>query len=322
MSLPKPSQLHQLTSLPSGHSRTLLRSILAIETAEGAGAVVRRSIGTQGLKNFDPFLMLDHFKVGMGAGFPDHPHRGQATVTYMLEGQFQHEDFAGHSGLISPGDLQWMIAGKGIVHAEMPVHEPGGPDPTGLQLWIDLPKEHKMVPPQYQELRDEHIPRVELESGVQVKVISGISHGVESPVKHLGGCWYFDILLPRPPSRVFQAIPKGWNAFVYGLEGKAKFGTNSTDNGTTATAEAFHTTVLSAKDDEEGIEITNVDPKGGPVRLVLIAGEPLNQPVVQYGPFVMNTKAEIQEAFYDYQNGRNGFEQAGKWASTIGGRQR
>ncbi|KAH9817690.1 RmlC-like cupin domain-containing protein [Melampsora americana] len=297
------------------------RQILAIETAEGDGAVVRRSIGTQTLRNFDPFLMLDHFKVGIGAGFPDHPHRGQATVTYMLEGQFKHEDFAGHKGLISPGDLQWMIAGKGIVHAEMPVHETGGPDPTGLQLWIDLPKIHKMVPPQYQELKDNQIPKVELDNGVIVKVISGSSHGIDSPVRHLGGCWYFDIRLPHPSSRVFQAIPSGWNTFAYGLEGRASFGGgNGTEANPTQTADAFYTTILTAKDDEDGVEISNADPNGNPVRLVLIAGEPLNQPVVQYGPFVMTSQAEIQDAFNDYRNGRNGFEKAAEWTSTIGGR--
>lgn len=211
---------------------------------------------------------------------PQKPNSTLEKVTYMLEGQFQHEDFVGHRGLISPGDLQWMIAGKGIVHAEMPVHVPGGPDPTGLQLWIDLPRQHKLVPPQYQELRDDQIPRIKTEDGSEIKLISGISHSIESPVRHLGGCWYFDIRLPRPSSRVFQAIPKGWNAFVYGLQGRVHFGTATPETGKT-TGEAFFTTVLSSKDDEEGIELTNVDPDGGPVRLILIAGEPLNQPVVQ-----------------------------------------
>lgn len=301
-------------AIPAGISRKAVKSILAVETLEGAGAVVRRSIGTSALRTLDPFLLLDHFASGDGAGFPDHPHRGQATVTYMLQGKVQHEDFAGHKGLIGPGDLQWMIAGRGIVHAEMPLHEEGGEHPAGLQLWINLPKDQKMVPPQYQELRSEQIPVVNLANGATVKVISGSSHGIESPIRHLGGCLYYDIHLPGPNARVFQLIPKGWNAFAYGLMGKIAFGTES--QGKTI-VDAFHTTIFSSEETAEGIELSNADPAGGITRVVIIAGEPLNQEVVQYGPFVMTSQQEISQTIRDYNEGMNGFENARTWRSSI-----
>jgi redox-sensitive bicupin YhaK (pirin superfamily) len=160
------------------------------------------------LKNLTPFLMLDHFHVGNGAGFPDHPHRGQATVTYMLEGSSRHEDSAGHKGTIVTGGVQWMCAGKGIIHAEMPVHAPGQPDPRGLQLWVDLPKQFKMVDPSYQELGPEEIPTAYpggVDGHVRIKVISGKSHGVESPVRPLGGCWFFHAIF-RSKGQFFQEI--------------------------------------------------------------------------------------------------------------------
>lgn len=202
-------------------SRSIVRSILSRETPEGQGALVRRSIGTPSLKNFSPFLMLDHFHVSEGAGFPDHPHRGMTTLTYLLEGEFQHEDFKGNRGLLTPGSLQFMIAGKGIVHAEIPVHRPGLPDPTGLQLWIDLPAEHKMTEPSYQELSASEIPSAHPSSSVTIKVICGEADGsesegvIKSPVRSLGGCWFLDVQLGKKGDEVFQRIPAGWNAFTY-----------------------------------------------------------------------------------------------------------
>ncbi|CEH16673.1 PIRIN [Ceraceosorus bombacis] len=257
-------------------SRRVVQEVPAVETPEGAGAVVRRSIGTPALRNLSPFLMLDHFRIGEGAGFPDHPHRGMTTVTYMLSGQVQHEDFAGHAGTIGPGSLQWMTAGRGIVHAEMPLHRDPKTnakleDPIGLQLWIDLPQEMKSSEPFYQESAAQAIPTalpradqpVETEGKAwSIKVISGESHGVQSKVRtpDRGHCWYFD--------------NGAWIEHAGDVQEEARF--------------------------------------------VIIAGEPLKQNVVQHGPFVMTSKADIYQAFQDYAGGKNGFERAPGWRSKIG----
>lgn len=268
------------------------------------------------LHRLDPFLVLDHFYLPPGSGFPDHPHRGQATVTYMFEGSVQHEDSAGHQGTIGPGDLQWMIAGKGIVHAEMPVHGPGLPNPTGLQLWIDLPKADKMTAPSYQELVSSQVPTaypLGPDGPAEVKVISGKSFGVESPVRHVGGCWYLDIKLKangEGKAEFFQDIPLGWTAFLYTIEGL--LGVNN------QSIEKYYTVVLSAEENEAGILLSLDGDQDA--RAVLIAGAPLNQPVFQYGPFVMNSKEEIMATLRDYDGQRNGFEKSKTWKSSIGGR--
>ncbi|UZJ53203.1 hypothetical protein CBS101457_002523 [Exobasidium rhododendri] len=342
-----------LTKVPSSSSsllsRTVVKKVLAIEQAEGAGAKVRRSIGTPSLKNISPFLMLDHFTVGEGAGFPDHPHRGQTTVTYMLEGFFNHEDFAGHAGKIGPGDLQWMSAGKGIMHAEMPVHrdEKGKklPDPVGLQLWLDLPEENKKDPPTYQEFSKDLVPQAlprpglpeETEGkGWSVKVIAGESHGVQSPVRtpSQGSCWYLDIVLDGPGSKIFQEIPTGFNAFIYGLGPAPIRVGDGTSLESRQTHEPFHTLVLSNKANvtdatvdpatvpqENGVWIEHVGTKADQgTRVVVVAGQPLDQEVFQYGPFVLTSQAAVKQTLLDYQMGLNGFERAPGWRSKIGGR--
>jgi len=296
----------------SSVSRSVVKKVLSVETPEGDGALVRRSIGSMKLRNLTPFLMLDHFHVSEGAGFPDHPHRGQATVTYMLEGASQHEDSAGHKGTIETGGVQWMTAGKGIIHAEMPIHAPGKPDPRGLQLWIDLPKQYKMVDPSYQELGPSEIPTAYPEgpSGPsRVKVISGKSHGVESPVRPLGGCWYFHVILDKAGTTFFQDIPAGWTSFLYTLKGSVTVGDDPMPH------DAFYTLVLSAGEGESGVKITAASDN---TEFVVIAGEPLDQTVFQYGPFVMTTREEIQGTLLDYQTGKNGFEKAHTWKSVIG----
>ncbi|KAF8758993.1 Dicarboxylic amino acid permease [Rhizoctonia solani] len=306
------SQLSKTVPMASHSvSRSVTKKVYAAETPEGAGAIVRRSIGSMSLRNLSPFLMLDHFHLTPGSGFPDHPHRGQATVTYMIEGSSQHEDSVGHKGQLGPGDVQWMIAGKGIVHAEMPLFLPDEPNPMGMQLWIDLPKEHKMTAPTYQELSRNEIPTAFPEGPdgpVQVKVISGKSFGVESPVKHLGGCWYMDFQFKASDVTVFQDLPAGWTAFLYILKGSLKV--NESEN-----HEQFHTLVLSSEASENGVTITSTS---SDTRAVLIAGEPLDQPVFQYGPFVMTTREEVQQTLLDYSTGKNGFENAHIWKSKIG----
>ncbi|KAK4703226.1 quercetin 2,3-dioxygenase, partial [Phenoliferia sp. Uapishka_3] len=298
-------------------SRIVTKSVLAREQAEGAGATVRRSIGTPQLRNFTPFLMLDNFKVAEGAGFPDHPHRGMTTLTYLIEGEFEHEDFVGHRGRLGPGDLQFMIAGKGIMHAEMPIHGPGKKDPFGLQLWIDLPSQHKLVPPSYQELKAAEIPSANPIPSVNIKVICGEADGsesqgvVSSPVRPLGGCWFADVVFDPAGGTIFHRIPAGWNAFVYTLSGSVTIGPSTNPS---TIIEPFHTAVLSNTADATGIQITS----SGAARLVVVAGEPLTQEIFQHGPFVMDSQTGIRKAFQDYSMGVNGFEGAHDWKSEIG----
>ncbi|KAJ7505827.1 RmlC-like cupin domain-containing protein [Mycena galericulata] len=305
---------HLKESAMSGASitRSVTKKVLAIETPEGAGALVRRSIGSAGLRNLTPFLLLDHFHVRKG-GFPDHPHRGQSTVTYMLSGSSNHEDSVGHKGVIEAGGVQWMVAGRGIMHSEMPVHDEGQPDPRGLQLWVNLPKRFKMVEPSYQELGSSQIPTAYPQGAdgpVKVKVISGASHGVESPVRPLGGCWYFHYTFSKDQVSVFQDIPSGWTSFIYILKGTLIVGSESIPH------EEYHTLVLSANTNETGVLLKS---GSSDTEFMLAAAEPIDEPIVQYGPFVMNTQEEIQQTLRDFREGRNGFESAHTWQSSIAG---
>ncbi|KAF9904413.1 hypothetical protein EC991_002687 [Linnemannia zychae] len=308
---------------PIGPSRTITRSILSAQQSEGRGALVRRSIGRPELRSHDPFLMLDEFLVDENGGFPDHPHRGFETVTYMLEGRFQHEDFAGHSGIIGPGDVQWMTAGRGIVHSEMPVFadSEGGSEGEkaltkahGLQLWINLPKEHKMCDPQYQELLDAQIPRATPQDGVVIKVIAGESHGVKSEVYTRTPTMFLDISM-EPNKVVEQQLPLEFTGFIYMLSGKTYLG-DSTNTDTQFVGEAHHTLTFS---DSNGVQgHLRIETKDSAARFVFIAGQPLNEPIVQHGPFVMNTQEEIYDTFFDFRNAVNGFERANQWRSTAG----
>ncbi|PSS06886.1 hypothetical protein PHLCEN_2v3514 [Hermanssonia centrifuga] len=195
----------------------------------------------------------------------------------------------------------------------MPVHAPGKPDPRGMQLWVDLPHEYKMVEPSYQELAPNEVAIAYPEGPdgqVKIKIISGKSHGVESPVRPLGGCWFFHVIFDKKTT-IFQDLPAGWTAFAYILKGSLIVGDQPIAH------EAFHTLVLSADSKETGVKLTAGEEH---TELVLIAGEPLDQPVVQYGPFVMTNRQEIQQTLLDYQMGKNGFEKAHTWKSIIGNR--
>nr|XP_022322600.1 pirin-like isoform X2 [Crassostrea virginica] len=285
-------------------SKTVQKAVLSVEQDEGVGARVRRSVGRPELKNFDPFLMLDEFKGKAPGGFPDHPHRGFETVTYVISGNIRHEDFCGHKGVIGPGDLQWMTAGRGIVHCEMP-H--GDEEVHGLQLWVNLSKKYKMIEPAYQELLDKDIPRT-TKDGVTVKVIAGEAFGIKSKVYTRTPTMYLDFKLD-PGSKLEQPIPAGWRSFLYILSGKAKFGPAENQR----EQEAHHTVTFN--DDGDCIRVEN---SGSTMcHLVMIAGEPIKETIVQYGPFVMNSDDEIQKTFRDYQLGKNGFENAPKWQSDY-----
>ncbi|KAG0013400.1 hypothetical protein BGZ81_001047, partial [Podila clonocystis] len=219
-------------------------------------------------------------------------------------GQFQHEDFAGHKGTIGPGDLQWMTAGRGIVHSEMPVKSQTRAH--GLQLWINLPKEHKMCEPQYQELLDGEIKRATPQDGVVVKVIAGESHGVKSQVYTRTPTMYLDYKMEKNKT-VEQSIPASYTGFIYMLKGTAYIGDKEFEG------KAHHTLTFS----EDGTDTIKITTKDENAHFVVIAGEPLKEPIVQHGPFVMNTQKEIYETFIDYQYGQNGFERARNWQSSI-----
>lgn len=288
-------------------SRKVTKVVLSIEQSEGVGARVRRSIGRSELKNLDPFLMLDEFKGGRPAGFPDHPHRGFETVSYLLDGgSMAHEDFCGHVGRLDPGDLQWMTAGRGIVHAEMPcTQEPA----HGVQLWVNLRSSEKMIPPEYQELKSADIPKPS-KDGVTVTVISGESMGIKSKVYTRTPTLFLDFKLEKG-AKFTQAVIKGWTAFIYTLQGVIHVGPPDAQQ----KIEAHHTAVL---DDGDNVHFEN---KGDELaHLVLIAGEPIKEPVVQHGPFVMNTREEISKTIEDYNHCTNGFEKAKTWKSKIGNR--
>ncbi|XP_036419051.1 pirin isoform X2 [Colossoma macropomum] len=262
--------------------------VLSIEQSEGVGARVRRSIGRKELKNLDPFLMLDEFRVSKPAGFPDHPHRGFETVTYLLSGASAHEDFCGHSGKLEAGDLQWMTAGRGVVHAEMPMSD----EPIyGLQLWVNLRKVDKMVEPQYQELKNQQVPKPS-KDGVTVAVISGEALGVKSKIYTRTPTTYLDFRLKEGAKHV-QPIPSGPDEDLKKIE-------------------PHHTVVL---EDGDCVRVENQSSEEA--HFVLIAGEPINEPVVQHGPFVMTTEEEIEQTIRDFRTGTNGFERAKHWQSKI-----
>ncbi|XP_020188086.1 pirin-like protein isoform X2 [Aegilops tauschii subsp. strangulata] len=288
-------------SVPFERPRKVVKKVLSLSQSEGDGATVRRSIGRHEVPNLDPFLLLDEFSVSKPAGFPDHPHRGFETVTYMLDGAFTHQDFSGRKGTIRTGDVQWMTAGRGIVHSEMPAAD--GVQ-KGLQLWINLASKDKMIKPRYQELESKDISQAE-KHGVKVRIIAGEAFGVRSPVYTRTPTMYMDFTM-QPGSQLHQPIPEGWNAFVYIIEGEGVFGREGA-----APASAHHCLVLGAGD---GLSVWKRS--GAPLRFVLAAGQPLNELVVQQGPFVMNSRAQIKKAMEDYYYGRNGFEKASQWSST------
>ena len=309
---PNDPSLHTTAPTP----RAIDDVFLAREQSEGAGARVRRSIGSSHLRHLSPFLMLDHFRIPPGSGFPDHPHRGQETITYLLHGAVDHEDFAGNKGTIWAGDLQFMTAGRGIVHAEMPHVDPAAdPDPiTGLQLWVDLPRALKACAPRYRDLRAHEIPLAGAAAdGASVKVISGRSLGVDS-VRELAytPVWLLDVTVAAG-GRLAQRVPRGWNAFAYVLAGRAGFETGAT---TRTVADAYHTAVFSRHGDQVVASVPAEAEESA--RFVLVAGMPLDQPIVQYGPFVLTDESEVKQALMDYSSFQNGFERAQGWESEIG----
>jgi quercetin 2,3-dioxygenase len=264
--------------------------------SDGAGVKLTRVIGTPELPDLDPFLLLDEFRSDDAAdylaGFPNHPHRGFETVTYMLAGRMRHGDNKGSVGLLGPGSVQWMTAGRGIVHSEMPEQEDGLM--WGFQLWVNLPARDKMSAPRYQDIAPQAIPEVQFDRGVRVRLIAGRLGEAEGPVKAVATePVYFDIALPA--AAAFSVpLPQEHSAFVYVFEGAMRVGSGGEERRVSRGELA----VLSPGD---RVELSSGDEMG---RLLLVAGRPLQEPIARYGPFVMNTKDEIRQAIEDYTAGR------------------
>lgn len=272
------------------------RTLLGQATSDGAGVRLTRVIGGPQLPDLDPFLLLDEFGTDRAedyiAGFPNHPHRGFETVTYMLDGRMRHRDNHGNEGLLTPGSVQWMTAGRGLVHSEMPEQQAGRM--RGFQLWVNLPARDKMTQPRYQEFPAERIPVTHPATDVEVKVIAGELGDVRGPISQPAtDPVYLDIAL-APGSQWEYALPSGHNAFAYVFEGEVRVGDG--ENG--RIVQTHQLAVLG------GGDMFKVATAGSEARLILVAGRPLREPVARYGPFVMNTKQEIMQAFVDFQEGR------------------
>ena len=277
-------------------SARVVRSIRGMPTSDGAGVRLTRVIGTPSLPELDPFLMLDEFGTDRAedyiAGFPDHPHRGFETVTYMLDGRMRHKDNHGNEGLLTPGSVQWMTAGRGLVHSEMPQQESGRM--RGFQLWVNLPARDKMTDPRYQEFAAERIPQLSPAQGVSVKVIAGTVDSVSGPIQQPATePLYLDVSLSADSAWTCP-LPAGHNAFAYVFEGSA---------------------ALGEREDARALELQQLAVLGGGstlqmracaqgARLIVVAGRPLREPIARHGPFVMNTREELMQAFVDYQEGR------------------
>ncbi len=272
-------------------TRSVQQIIAGQETADGAGVRLTRLIGGPQLMQLDPFLLLDDFRSDEPddyiGGFPPHPHRGFETVTYLLAGKLEHRDNAGHTGILQTGGVQWMTAGRGVIHSEMPQQQDGLL--AGFQLWLNLPARHKMTEPRYQEFDQRKIPREQRNQGIEIRVIAGeTAQGTRGPVTDLKTpARFFDISLDAGV-RFIEPIESHYNAFVYLLNGAVEIG-DQTLSGRR----------LAVLEQGPGIEITAQQPS----RLILVAGEPLGEPVARGGPFVMNSEDEIKQAFSDYQEG-------------------
>jgi hypothetical protein len=286
-------------------ARTVAGVVNSIETLEGAGFLVRRPFPKAALSEFDPFLLLDEMgpltlAPGEAKGAPDHPHRGFETVTYVLSGELEHKDSQGHSGRLSAGDVQWMTAGAGVVHSEMPSarFQREGGRLHGFQLWVNLPRESKMMPPRYQEIPSASIPTARTADGlVAVRVIAGEALGARAVVETVTPIIYLHFTI-RPGGRLAQTLPPEYNAFAYVVDGAGMFG-----------AEGEHGSdgqmIMFAPDGGE-VLIENPADADAALEVLLIAGVPLGEPVARYGPFVMNTEEEIYQAVEDFRSGRMG----------------
>lgn len=276
------------------HSRVVERLIEGIATSDGAGVKLTRVLTGKLQHRLDPFLMLDAFGSDNPddyiAGFPDHPHRGFETITYMLAGRMRHRDSAGNEGLLENGGVQWMTAGRGVIHSEIPEQKDGVME--GFQLWLNLPSKSKMIVPWYRDIASTEIPEYVTSSGVRVRVIAGNSNGVSGAVtRDITEPLYLDVHLPAG-TEFSTAISNTHNAFIYVYRGAVEVG------GSLVPSQRMG--ILSNSSEADGVTINSTDD----ARLILVAGRPLNEPIVQYGPFVMNSQTEIEQTLSDYRSGR------------------
>jgi redox-sensitive bicupin YhaK (pirin superfamily) len=285
--------------------RSVAGIVNSIETLEGGGFLVRRPFPKASFSDFDPFLLLDEMgpmdvAPGEAKGAPDHPHRGFETVTYLLSGEMEHEDSSGHAGRLRAGDVQWMTAGSGVVHAEMPSAEfmRTGGRMHGFQLWVNLPQRDKMINPRYQEIPSSQIPKATSADGlVTVSVIAGEAMGEKAVIETRTPIIYLHYRI-KPCGVATQPVPHNYSAFAYVVDGTGSFGAEG-ERGTDGQM------VMFASDSDE-VRIENSADAKTTLEVLLIAGVPLNEPIARYGPFVMNTEAEIHQAFEDYRRGRMG----------------
>ena len=274
------------------NNRTISQIIEPQLVIEGAGVLLRRSIAPRASNEYDPFLLFDHFAFnnpleGPIRGFPTHPHRGIETVTYMLEGSVNHRDSLGNAGKIGSGDVQWMTSGRGILHEEMPRRSENG-NIYGFQLWVNLPAAQKMSQPRYQEVSAGEIPVVE-KDGATIRLVAGELDGTRGPVKEIAAApLYMDVKL-APASKFILPIPSGHTALAYVFNGAGEFGDQIVES----------VSMVVFNDDGSQIEVKS---EAG-VQFMLIAGAPFNEPIVPYGPFVMNTREEIEQTIQELRNG-------------------
>lgn len=286
---------HNVTpSITVTQSREVERLIAGQATSDGAGVKLTRVLTQPLQRRLDPFLMLDAFGTDNPddyiGGFPDHPHRGFETVTYMIAGRMRHRDSAGHEGLLQNGGVQWMTAGRGVIHSELPEQEAGRME--GFQLWLNLPARDKMTAPWYRDIQSADIPELTTDAGVTVRVIAGASHGVTGAVqREITQPLYLDLHLPDG-ARFDQVLPPEHNAFLYVYRGELAVGE--------AVVPAQRMAILKNQADRDGVTLR----AQGATRALLIAGQPLNEPIAQYGPFVMNRQEEIFQAVEDFKAGR------------------
>lgn len=282
-----------LSSLAATRSRPVSQVLEPEPVIEGAGVLLRRSFGPHASNRFDPFLLFDHFAFndpieGPIRGFPMHPHRGIETVTYMLEGSVHHRDSLGNAGLIGPGDVQWMTSGRGIMHEEMPRRSADG-KVLGFQLWVNLPRALKMTDPRYQGVNAADLPLVRRD-GATIRLVAGQVEGVSGPVTEIAASpMYLDVSL-SPDSRIGIPVARGHSALAYVMEGSARFGDDE------RLVESVRMVVFG-----DGDRVEAHSPSGG--RFLLIAGAPFGEPIVPYGPFVMSTREEIQQALRELREG-------------------
>lgn len=284
--------------------RSVSRTVPSLRTVEGGGFVVHRPFPTRSLADFDPFLLFDEmgpvdYAPGAAKGAPDHPHRGFETVTYALEGEFSHEDSAGHRGTLRPGDVQWMTAGAGVIHSEMPssAFAARGGRAHGIQLWVNLPRRDKMIAPRYQELPSAALPTATSEDGrIHVKVIAGEAFGVGAAIETRTPILYQHFTL-QPGARLDHPVPRAYRVFAYPLSGTGRYGANEVAAGAQQ--------MIVFGDDGERVTLA-ADEGDAPLSVLLIGGVPLREPVARYGPFVMNSEDEIRQALDDFRSGRFG----------------